>query len=343
MAFPWLFYENFELGTKGGFDTETDTGSLLDVVHYADAAKDPNSLMPFRGAFVLRNKLGDTNDHTLTEGDIDIADAGTAYFRWYMGLSKDFRFTADDTFNIFELQQAGGTVETSIGMRVTNSTQLIEIGIGDGTAPTSFVTYPKPKGQWLCVEVLSTISTGGAGVTTLYLDGAQVATLTAQTNAAAVGQGVLGSQDTLATTLGAIYFDDFIMDDARVYPYRERYPIAFELVKTTHIFVGPGSLDGAALKTFAGGNETITMYDTDTANTNDAAPVVELKSGVQTSVSGPISFQRGCYVVLGGTNPRGVAYILRNTDKEGAEGPRYYSNWGVREYGNRRKPRPQNV
>jgi hypothetical protein len=84
MAFPYTFHENFEAGTKGGFDTETDTGSLLDFPHYSVLAKDPNSLMPYRGAYLLRNALGDTNDHTLTEGDIDISDGGTAYFKWQM-------------------------------------------------------------------------------------------------------------------------------------------------------------------------------------------------------------------------------------------------------------------
>ena len=85
MSFPYIFHENFESGTKGSFDTETDTGSLLDFPHYSVLAFDPNSMMPYRGAYLLRNALGDTNDHTLTEGDIDIADGGTAYFKWQMG------------------------------------------------------------------------------------------------------------------------------------------------------------------------------------------------------------------------------------------------------------------
>jgi hypothetical protein len=75
MAFPFIFHENFEGGTTGGFDSESDTGSLLDVVHYSTIASDVNSLMPYRGAYVLRNKLGDTNDNNITEVSIDIEDA----------------------------------------------------------------------------------------------------------------------------------------------------------------------------------------------------------------------------------------------------------------------------
>lgn len=290
----------------------------------------------------MRNALGDTNDHTLIEGDIDIADGATGYFRWYMGLSGDFRFTADDTFNVFELQQAGGTVEASVGFRVTNSTQLIEIGIGDGTAPTSFVQWPARK-KWVAVELLATVSTTDAGVLTLFLDGAQVATLTSLDHAAAIGRGVLGSQDTLATTLGTIYYDEFVMDDTRIYPYRERFPFSFQTLKSGHVFVGPGYIEGAALWEIATGDETLSLYDTDTANVLDAAPVVELDSTAQTSVGGPLYFERGCYAVLSGTNPRGVVYLTRSNEKLGVKGSMFYSNWGLRYYGVNRLPRVQNV
>lgn len=342
MAFPWIFESNFEAGTNAEWTSESDTGALLDFPHYKVTASDPNSLMPYRGAYCMRNKLGDTNDHTVTQGSIDIADAGTAYFRWYMGLSKDFRFTANDTFNVFELQQAGGTTEVSVGFRVTNSTQLIEIGIGDGTAPTSFTQWPA-LGKWVCVELLATISTVGAGVVTLFLDGTQVVSLTSQTHAAAVGQGVLGSQDTLSTTLGTIYYDQFVMDDARIYPFREQFPSAFHLTKTSHVFIGPGHIDGATLPVISGNNETLILYDTDSANTNDAAPVVDLSAVGQTSESGPVWFERGCYAVLGGTNPRGLVYLTRSNEKFGVKGPMFYSSWGLRWYGNHRNERRINA
>ncbi len=342
MAYPFIFHSNFEAGTNAEWDSETDTGSLLDFPHYTVLAKDPNSLMPYRGAYCMRNALGDTNDHVVIEGDIDIADAGTSYFRWYMGLSKDFRFTADDTFNVFELQQAGGTTEVSVGFRVTNSSQLIEFGIGDGTAPTSFVQWPGRQ-KWVCVELLATISTVGAGVVTLFLDGTQVATLTSQTHAAAVGRGVLGSQDTLATTLGTIYYDDFVQDDGRLYPYRDRFPSTYQLLKTGHVFVGPGYIDGAALPKISSNDETLILYDTDTATANDSTPVADLSATAQTSVSGPLYFERGCYAVLGGTSPRALIFIMRSNEKPGIKGPRFYSNWGLRWYGNNRNPRPQNV
>ena len=38
MAFPLDFFENFEAGTKGNFDSETDTGNRLDFPHAHDIA-----------------------------------------------------------------------------------------------------------------------------------------------------------------------------------------------------------------------------------------------------------------------------------------------------------------
>lgn len=342
MAFPYIFHSNFEAGTNAEWTSESDTGSLLDFPHFSEVAFDPNSLMPYKGAYVLRNRLGDTNDHTLTSTTIAQIDTNTSYYRWYMGLSRDFRFTADDTFNVFELQQSGGTREISVGFRVTNSTQLIEFGIGDGAAPTSFVHWPARQ-KWVCVELLATISTGGSGVVTLYLDGTQVVTLTSQTHAAAIGQGVLGSQDTLSTTLGAIYYDDFVMDDTRLYPYRDRFPFAKEILKTGHQFVGPGNIESGVLYTISSGDESLVFYDTDNGNVNDRTPVIELSSTCQTSAGGPIYFEKGCYAVLSGTTPRGAIQVTRSNEKLGVKGPLFYSNAGLRLYGQIRKQRPGNV
>ena len=76
MAFPYIFKANFEGGTNGEWDSESDTGSRLDFPHYSELARIPGLAMPYRGARCMRVDLttGQTNDHTVTEGDIDIAD-----------------------------------------------------------------------------------------------------------------------------------------------------------------------------------------------------------------------------------------------------------------------------
>lgn len=338
MAHPFIFESTFEQGSNAEWDSESDTGSLLDFPHYSTLAVQSGTPVPYRGAYCMRIQLGDTNDHTLTEGDIDIADAATRYFRFYLFVSRDFTATADDVFNIFELQQAGGTVEMALSMQITAATNLLEIGFGDGTAASAFVAFPG-RGRWVCVELLATISTGGAGVATLFLDGTQVQTATSLTQAAAVGQGVLGTQNTLATTTGALYFDDFVMDDARIYPNQRRFPTQYAVSKSQHLFVGPGVVDGAALISTTAGN-VLSLYDTDTAEGYELGTLVaRVVVGGITGVSGPLAFLRGCYAEVTGTSPLGAVYLTQSSEKPGVQGPRYYSPGAIRRYAHLRKGR----
>lgn len=345
MAHPWIFESTFEQGTNGEWDSETDTGSKLDFPHYSELARIPDLSAPYRGAYCMRVDLtsGDANEHSVTEGDINIADAGTAYFRWYMYISPSFDATADDIWNIFELQQAGGTIEQSVGMQYTASTDVLEIGVGDGTAPTSFSEITDLKGKWICIEVLSTISTGGSGAIQVFVDGTSRVNLTSLTQAAAVGQGVLGVQDQLATTTGVILFDDFVMDDARLYPNRYRWPKQMTVTKSQHVFVGPGAINSATLLSTGASNKVV-LYDTDTGNTeNDEELVVELDLNTHTSATGPFDFKRGCYAELSGTDPRVQVIVAGARDEAGPSGPLLQSDGMIRRYGLLRKPRPQNV
>ena len=335
MAFPWIFESNFEQGSNAEWDSESDTGSLLDFPHYSTLSKITNAPVPYRGAYCMRVQCGDTNDHTLIEGDLDIADGGTAHTRFYLWAASDFTATADDTFNIYELQQAGGTVEISLGMRVTAASNLLEIGIGDGTAPSTFTSFP--RGKWVCVELLATVSTGGAGVVTLFLDETQVLTLTSQTHAAAVGRGVLGTQNTLATTTGALYFDQFVFDDARIYGLPIRYPEEIYMTKTGHVFVGSGTIENVSLLSGAAADNILQVFDTDVNNTDHVGRMkLELKNTAASELVDPAGvpadFQRGAYVVMSGTNPRALVKIGR------AQG--YWSQGRIKQHGSERKSAP---
>jgi hypothetical protein len=337
MSFPYIFESVFEQGTAAEWDSEQDTGTLLDFPHYSTLSQIPTAPVPYRGAYCMRIQCGDTNDHTVTEGDIDIADAGTAYFRWYLFASSDFTATADDTFQILELQQAGGTPEMVVGMKVTATTNALEIGIGDGTAPTSFVTFPRNK--WVCVEVLATVSTTDAGVLTLFLDEVQVATLTSLDQAAAVGTAQFGTMNTLATTTGTLYFDQFVMDDTRIYGLPIRYPEQLLMTKTGHAFVGAGRIENASLLSGGAADCVLQLFDTDVNNTNHTGRMkLELKnilaSDIVDPAGVPVTFQRGCYVVLTGTNPRAMVSIGM------AQG--YYSQGRIKQHGTKRVQAPGN-
>ena len=104
--------------------------------------------------------------------------------------------------------------------------------------------------------------------------------------------------------------------------------------KTGHAFVGPGHLDIAGLLTDEA-NNVMRLWDTDKADTNATQGfVVELDiTGTFTLFSGPIKFNRGCYVELSGTDPRGQVFLTQSSDRPGVHGPMNHSDAGIRRLG----------
>lgn len=345
MSFPYIFHSNFAAGTNAEWDSETDTGSRLDFPHYSTLAAIPGMPAPYLGAHCMRIALGDTNDHTLIEGDIDIATGATRYFRFPMFISADTVASANDNFSIFELQQAAGTQLYTVGLTITATTDELTVWVGEADTPETTSSVALPKGRWFVVEVEANVDTAAAnGDITVYVDGTAYVSLTTPVqNAAAVGRGALGTQVTAATTTGTILYGEFIMDDARIYPPNERFPTTARVTKTQTVFVGSGYIEGATLLS---ANGTMDVYDTDSANTNDAqAKKIELNtSGNFVSNDSLVQFQRGCHVVLGGTNPYGEIKLVRNSQVPGVHGPlAYFSDGAIRLHGSKRVARPQNI
>lgn len=313
MAFPYIASSSFDTGTNGEWDSESDTGSLLDFPHYTTLAALPDAPAPYRGAYCMRITPGDTNDHTLTEGDCNIADGSTAWVRFALYVSKDFAATADDIFNIYEWQSAGAVVEAVISLQITATTDVVEIAAADGTEASSGWTYLS-KGVWHVIEAMLTASTGSAGVLDLYVDGARVQNLTSQDHAGAITDGIFGTQGTLSTTnAGYLLFDEFAFDDTRL-GITHRFHTHRLITKSSFLFVGPGRIDNIKLVDGGSGDVIVQLYDTDvysasltpiwtdrtnTANTNvDAADV-------------PIAFNRGCLAIISGTLPGAILNIGR--------------------------------
>lgn len=341
MSFPYVFEANNETGTlTDEWDSETDTANQLDAPHYTELARFPwSTCVPYRGAYCMRAVLsGGTADAYVQEGDIDVAADTTRWFRFAIWFSPNFTGTTDDTVNVLELQQSGGTVEATIGFRYVNSDDAINIGIGE-TAPTSWADWNIERGVWYTVEIKVHLDDGASndGTIDLYLtrDGTSATETVAATQVGsldqgAVAEGIFGIQDHLATTTGTILFDEFTMDDARLYP-RSRFPKAINFTKSGHAFVGPGSIESAALLTDESSN-VMEVWDTDTANTNEQdGYVFYLDIFNQTSWSGALDFHHGCYVKLSGTDPRGQVIIIEGHDNH--LGPLYYSVAGIRELG----------
>lgn len=338
MAFPFILESNFDLGTNAEWTSESDTGSALDFPHYSELARVPGMPAPYKGSYCMRVALvADTNAHVVISTAGDIADQATASARWYMYVSSDFTATADDVFSIFELTQAaGGTTETTVGMRITAATNKLEIGIGDGTAPSSYATNDFPRGRWVCVECTVKISTTGVGTATLYVDGVSVVALTTLTNAAAVGDCLLGIKNQLSTTSGTILFDQFVFDDLRIgfESPSQRWSRNVLCTKSRQAFVGHGVVENAALYAGAATDGVLQLWDTDVGDLTDySRMVIEIKNTANSesvdAAGVPLSFRRGCYVSLSGTTPRAQLTIC----------PTVWGSDGlVRSFGTRRQP-----
>ncbi len=340
MAFPFIFESNFEQGTNGEWDSEADTGSKLSFPHYSTLARYDASVIgpiaPYRGAYLAEWDLGDTNDHTLIEGDIDIANDVTRYLRFYLFLGKDLRCTSDNTFAIYEHQGTANAVEASIGLRLTASTGTVEIGVGF-TVPTVFAASKLTRGRWYCIELSTTVSTGVAGTSTLYVDGYAVAVIADLTNTA-VARGVLGTQDTLSTTFGHIFIDQLAFDDTRLSPITDRFPEVMVLTKSTHVALGETDILNVTLIPGSGTNNVVKLYDTDVAYVADENNVTAILSNLTASeppidlADVPMGFKRGVYAELSGT---GTKVLIRIGASLG-----YGSVGRIRHYGTRRKNHP---
>jgi len=317
LAFPYIFEANFETGDTTEWDSETDTGSQLSVESYKAMAKHPfKNGVPFTGASAMRLNVSGTADAFVLEGDIDYALDATGGVRFTLYIAETFVFTADDTIALFELQGAANAIQLSIGLRLTAATDLIEPGIGE-LAPTAFGSFIE-RGKWYTITANFNIDAGGNdGDASLFITkvnenvGAAVASV-ATLDQIAVIQGVLGIQDQLSTTTGDFFIGDFTADDARLFPLDRQDP-APEITKSGHLFVGRGCVDSATILS-ENADDSVDFFDTDDGDTNQVRRM-ELENGANLSISGPIKFEKGCFVSMAGaSNPRAQAYMVDTAD-----------------------------
>ena len=339
MAFPFLFEATFEQGTNGEWDSETDAGSALDFPHASELARYPYaSAHPYRGAYAMRVQQPTgtgTADAVVIEGDIDIAYATTRWFRWYMNILPDNTATAADTLQLLELQSAAGTETWAVvGLRVTSGNTNIEIGVGR-SVPTVWATYTgiSATNRWTAVEVQASMGvdfTSADGSVTLYLDGQQVATVGSLVQGTAIGRGVFGIFDQLLTTRLTILFDEFCMDDTRIYPFVQSYPETMKITRSGHVFVGRGTVENITLISGATATDNqVIIFDTNRGVTNDASNIkVFLKNVTADEIIDPAGMPvdcfNGCYVALSGTEPSALVKISK---------PQAYSPASVRKWG----------
>jgi hypothetical protein len=328
MSFPFDFQENFESGSGGNFNGETDVDAKLNFRHYTQLVASPPHTPPYRGAYAMHIDLsGGTNDAYVNEDDgFDHASEVTRHLRFYF-YASGLTMAASDRFDIFELHSAGA-VEAAIG--IVNTAGTIQIGASE-TAASAQQLADLIQNQWHCIEmtVLVDQDADADGTIDFYLDGAQVGSqitgLTATTTTTA-RFGAIGID--AGTTAGHLLFDEIVYDDARVYGFRSRYPQQMMLTDDGHMYVGGGRIKQVTLWPGAAADCQLLVYDTDEANTNDAANLI-IPPILNTTASVPVTvevdkgigyFQRGCYVSISPgttTNPRALISFDHALTSEG--------------------------
>ena len=357
MAFPWLFFEDFDSPAAAGGDNglfDADSGALIDFPHYSVLAR--WGMAPYAGAYCMRVLLagGTTAQYTEETGSFDFAASANRFVRWYFYLGRDFTMADTNKFSMFHLESvAGTTIEVACGLDRSGANIRIWVaktsGAGAETVDIGTLAAPGTPnsclGKWHHVELNIVIDSGAPNDGTIdawWNDVAIGSQITALDQSATV-DARFGAIEVDAGTSGTILFDQILLDDARIYSNRERFPTQKTFTKSGHFFIGPGTIDAAALLSTTAGN-IMRLYDTDTASVLDAQGfVVECDLAALPSFEGPATFQRGCYVELTGTNPRGQVILPEAYDRKGLARPLYYSDWGLRYYGLKRKQRGQNV
>jgi hypothetical protein len=329
MAFPYLFESTFEGGTNGEWDSQTDTDSILDFPSYKTLAG--RGLEPFSGAYCMRivSPGATPADAVVTEGDCNIADTVTRWFRFNLLIDSNFDATADDTVALLELQGAANAETVAFGFRYVALTDVINLGVGGdntGAVPDNFSSNDFEKGKWHTIELKVVIQTDASGTIDLYVtpDGGVQATGAEASDSSltniAVTHAVLGLQDQLATTSGTILIDNFVMsaDTTQLY-HTVRYPETPLLTKTGHAFVGPGKIETLTLLSGGGADNIVQVYDSDAASTANLVAEVSnsIASETVTRVT-PIEVTRGAYCVLSGTQPRALVKLAHAPHSAGA-------------------------
>lgn len=316
MGFPYTTHANFEGGTTEHFDAEVDTGSRLAVVHYKELLRNPHTLAPYRGAYVLDIDLGlSTNDAYLQEtGSWDLT-AGTdeIHVRLRFALSRDIVMADTNEFALLQFWSATSTVEAGLYVNYTTANGY-RLGIGEASASQFKSITP---GVWYEVELDFDPAGASASELNWYLDGKAGTAVTGFTSADITSAvvGVIG-QDA-GTTQGHVEIDEVIAETGsgnRIYHTADRFPETLHIEKSTHLFVGFGIIDMLALNSGGETDNVATLYDTDEADSNTHAPkaIIQNISANESPVESatfPVRVTRGAYLSLSGTNPRATVLL----------------------------------
>jgi len=325
MAFPYLFSENFELGTFGQFNAESDTDNIIDIAHYTELAR--FGLAPYRGAYCARIRAGSgTNSAFYREDEgFDAAASARLTVRFYFYLDADFTMADGDKFSLYEAEStlnttteiAAGLDRSGTDLRVwfaeTQAAATVRTRVlGDITA--AYRSGRSPLGQWHHLEIDATIDAGGGNDGTLdgWVDDTSIGAQITGLDQAAIVDAKIGIIGKEAGTTGTILIDQVIADNGRIFMDRERFPRnRWVHAPQDHPIIGPGRFSAAVTGT--GTNAVLSLYDADWAP-DRLEPIAVIRNLTANEfVPGHDVFEvsRGLYCTLTGTDVQAFFSIDR--------------------------------
>src|SRR5688572_17439154 len=316
MALPLEFHETFEAGTKGNFDSESDASNRLDFPHQMDIG---GNMMPWRGAYLCRVNLGKSNTDAYLEEGVNWTDDTIRWGRFKLFVGEDVQFGNPlDHVVILQFYSSTSTRESRL---VLARMEPIGIALVVETEGESWnannAHFKAPIGEWFTVELEKRVGTSAGylgavlpGVCRITSDRAAIGTVTKYR---------LGAIDQDGDIQGTIYFDDFMVDEDRLWDDPSAHNGALSggslfFLQSGFAFLGEGVIDHVTVIDAGSNDVRVRIYDTYEPT---ALPAGSLRydmrapgaSRTEQSSSNPVPFKRGAYVQLSGTNPQAIVRL----------------------------------
>lgn len=316
MALPLEFHETFEAGTKGNFDSESDSGNRLDFPHQMDIG---DRMMPWRGAYMCRVSLGKNSDDAYLEEGVSWADGQNRWGRFKMFVGEDVQFGNDlDYARILYFYSSTSTAEARLVLARFEPLGIVLVTETENESWNVNNSHFKvPIGEWFTVEWELDVDTDSGYLGAILPNVCRITSRNAAMGT--ITKFRLGSIDQNGDITGTIYFDDFMVDEGRLYDDPSAHNGALSggslfFLQSGFAFLGEGAIDHVTLIDGGSNDSRVRIYD---AFEPTALPAGSLRydlkavSGNPTpqSSSNLVPFRRGAYVQLSGTNPQAIVRL----------------------------------
>lgn len=315
MGFPFAFHENFESGNKGTFTTESDSGNRLDFPGPQQFKHDMLAVFPHKGGYCMRVNLGKNSTDAYVSYSVSWAADATNYLRFEFMVGEDVQVGNDgDYVDIMEIDS--GALEGALTLTRIEPAGLV-IGLRDTGG--SVLSYLKVEpGNWVCIEAQFDVDAGAGNDGSIIVWRGDERIRLGNLDQAAMTSIRFGAIAQSGDFTGHIYFDEIILDDARLYPDYSAHNLHLDwqtmpMFKSGFAFVGQGTIQGVQLIDGGSGDCAVQIYDTDDVSYAEHHKKEHLTTRTASTVAYSQSLgagqplfhvQRGAYVALSGTNPQ---------------------------------------